>query len=90
MPGFDGTGPDGLGEMTGRGLGYCVVPIDSNARDWGQRMSNADRSYLNQVHRSVLQRGLSPLRTSVRNFRVMGRGGGRMGRCMRKGMGFGR
>lgn len=25
MPGFDGTGPAGLGPMTGRGLGYCVL-----------------------------------------------------------------
>ncbi|MHC1626138.1 MAG: DUF5320 domain-containing protein [Methanoculleaceae archaeon] len=23
MPGFDGTGPLGLGPRTGRGLGYC-------------------------------------------------------------------
>ena len=23
MPGFDGTGPAGMGPMTGRGLGYC-------------------------------------------------------------------
>ncbi|QQY79854.1 hypothetical protein EDD65_10792 [Keratinibaculum paraultunense] len=23
MPGFDGTGPRGMGPMTGRGMGYC-------------------------------------------------------------------
>ena len=27
MPGFDGTGPGGRGPMTGRGMGYCVVPV---------------------------------------------------------------
>jgi len=27
MPGFDGTGPLGLGPMTGGGMGYCVVPL---------------------------------------------------------------
>jgi hypothetical protein len=27
MPGFDGTGPLGLGPMTGRGMGYCVMPL---------------------------------------------------------------
>ena len=27
MPGFDGTGPQGLGPMTGGGRGYCVVPL---------------------------------------------------------------
>jgi len=26
MPGFDGTGPRGMGPMTGRGMGYCVLP----------------------------------------------------------------
>ena len=24
MPGYDGTGPQGIGPMTGRGLGYCA------------------------------------------------------------------
>lgn len=27
MPGFDGTGPSGLGPMTGRGFGYCALPM---------------------------------------------------------------
>jgi len=29
MPGFDGTGPQGQGPLTGRGLGYCAgaVPV---------------------------------------------------------------
>ena len=27
MPGFDGTGPLGLGPMTGRGMGFCVVRL---------------------------------------------------------------
>jgi len=26
MPGFDGTGPRGLGPMTGGGRGFCSVP----------------------------------------------------------------
>jgi len=25
MPGFDGTGPQGAGPMTGRGMGFCVL-----------------------------------------------------------------
>lgn len=28
MPGFDGTGPLGLGPMTGRGRGYCMMRLD--------------------------------------------------------------
>jgi hypothetical protein len=27
MPRFDGTGPMGQGPMTGRGMGYCAVPL---------------------------------------------------------------
>ncbi len=25
MPGFNGTGPRGLGPMTGRGMDYCII-----------------------------------------------------------------
>lgn len=31
MPGYDGTGPRGQGPMTGRGEGYCAVPLDRTA-----------------------------------------------------------
>lgn len=27
MPGFDGTGPAGLGPLTGGGRGFCAVPL---------------------------------------------------------------
>jgi len=27
MPGFDGTGPMGMGPMTGGGKGFCAVPL---------------------------------------------------------------
>ncbi len=27
MPGFDGTGPQGLGPFTGRGMGFCVAEL---------------------------------------------------------------
>jgi hypothetical protein len=29
MPGFDGTGPRGMGPMTGGGRGFCAVPLRS-------------------------------------------------------------
>lgn len=29
MPGFDGTGPHGEGPLTGGGMGYCVVPLNT-------------------------------------------------------------
>lgn len=31
MPGFDGTGPRGIGPMTGGGRGYCAVPLARGA-----------------------------------------------------------
>jgi hypothetical protein len=40
MPGFDGTGPQGLGPMTGGGRGYCVVPLSGNRSMYlGRRFS---------------------------------------------------
>ncbi len=32
MPNFDGTGPRGLGPMTGAGNGYCVVRVPAGAK----------------------------------------------------------
>ena len=29
MPAFNGTGPAGMGPMTGRGMGYCVLPLSN-------------------------------------------------------------
>lgn len=31
MPGFDGTGPMGMGAMTGGGRGFCALPADNAA-----------------------------------------------------------
>ena len=30
MPGFDGTGPRGMGPMTGGGRGFCAIPWTAN------------------------------------------------------------
>ena len=35
MPGFDGTGPQGLGPMTGGARGYCALPAGSAQRPIG-------------------------------------------------------
>jgi len=29
MPGLDGTGPNEMGPMTGRGMGYCCIPLST-------------------------------------------------------------
>ena len=31
MPRFDGTGPTGMGPLTGRGMGFCVVPLSGTS-----------------------------------------------------------
>lgn len=38
MPGYDGTGPRGMGPMTGGGRGFCAVPLNSagNRPYWGR------------------------------------------------------
>ncbi|MBL7068314.1 MAG: DUF5320 family protein [Candidatus Omnitrophica bacterium] len=39
MPGGDGTGPMGMGPMTGGGRGYCAVPLGRSfgrGRGWGR------------------------------------------------------
>jgi len=38
MPGFDGTGPAGMGPMTGGGRGFCVAPVAGiRPRPFGRR-----------------------------------------------------
>lgn len=32
MPGLDGTGPRGMGPMTGGGRGFCVMPLGGQPR----------------------------------------------------------
>jgi hypothetical protein len=37
MPGFDGTGPRGMGPLTGWGRGFCVVPISPNSSTYPEK-----------------------------------------------------
>jgi len=43
MPGFDGTGPRGMGPMTGVGRGFCAVPLPAALPTYSQ--TGAYRSY---------------------------------------------
>ena len=38
MPGFNGTGPNGQGPMTGGGRGYCSAPDAGAQQPYGRRM----------------------------------------------------
>jgi hypothetical protein len=50
MPGFDGTGPHGLGPMTGRGMGYCVIPLSTREElDYLKKRAQVMRGELEQI-----------------------------------------
>jgi hypothetical protein len=41
MPGFDGTGPMGMGPMTGGGRGFCAMPYTGySPYGYGMRLPN--------------------------------------------------
>jgi hypothetical protein len=81
MPRFDGTGPMGQGPMTGRGMGYCAVPLSQPAPAVGINPSAAFPYY--SAYGGVPSMGLYGLATPFyprfgRGFRVgFGRGFGR-------------
>jgi len=39
MPGFDGTGPRGMGPMTGGGRGFCAIPLSGTWPAYGRRVA---------------------------------------------------
>ena len=69
MPAFDGTGPKGLGPMTGRGEGYCAVALPSPGT------GRSPYGYAGLVGTPV--RPVLGLRRGMRFVRGRGRGRGR-------------
>lgn len=56
MPGFDQSGPQGQGPMTGRGLGPCAMPVGRQGRGMGLGRGNG-RGYGRFAGRSYLTKG---------------------------------
>ena len=59
MPGGDGTGPMGMGPMTGGGRGYCVAPVSEiRTRPFGRRFfgRGCGRGWRNQLDATGLPR----------------------------------
>jgi len=54
MPGGDGTGPMGMGSMTGGGRGYCAVPIASLRKPFGVRGFRRGRGWRNRYRTAGL------------------------------------
>ena len=55
MPGFDGTGPRGIGPMTGGGRGYCVVPLSTPGKELDSLKSQAHalKTHLEQIEARI-------------------------------------
>ncbi len=58
MPGFDGTGPRGMGPMTGGARGYCVVPGSAAPLGWGRGIGRAFGGFGRGLGGRGLRRGL--------------------------------
>ena len=59
MPGFDGTGPRGIGPMTGRGRGYCVMPLNAPEQelDFLNNQVQVLRTQLEQIETRIKELG---------------------------------
>ena len=82
MPGFSGTGPQGMGPRTGGGRGGCPLPTDQTPNQQGQPPVRQGLGLSNPLQ--WLSRGLGG------GFTGMMRGGGGRGRGCGRGCGGGR
>jgi len=57
MPGFDGTGPRGTWPMTGRGRGYCVIPLSTQDQElaFPKKREQALREELEQIEARIVR-----------------------------------
>jgi hypothetical protein len=88
MPGFDRTGPRGLGPMTGRGLGYCVEPVGAGYGYGRAGIPFYGPPLAYQEPYGAYPYGAAPFRTPFWGGRVSGLRG--RGRLFGRGRGFGR
>lgn len=64
MPGFDGSGPSGSGPMSGRGRGFCVLPLSERE----EAMQGSGRRGIRRSARPRLGLGLGRGRGRGRRF----------------------
>ena len=62
MPKFDGTGPSGKGPMTGRGSGYCVIPLNTTGEEL-EYLKNQEKVLRDQLH--MVETRLKALETMI-------------------------
>jgi hypothetical protein len=71
MPGFNGTGPRGMGPMTGGGRGYCVVPLSvpETELDFLKNQAKALREQLEQIEARIKELEALRAKSAVRSER---------------------
>ncbi|MBL7177896.1 MAG: DUF5320 domain-containing protein [Desulfobacteraceae bacterium] len=93
MPQFDGTGPRGKGPMTGRGIGYCVVPIENISGYRKPDLSYANTHTAQQRPSGIRSYGPNQSGSLPSRFPLRGGRGlrlGARGHFFGRGRGFGR
>ena len=69
MPGFDGTGPRGMGPMTGGARGYCAVPlsIPETEIDSLKNQAHALKAQLEQIETRIKNLRSTEIKSTVRS-----------------------
>ena len=69
MPGFDGTGPRGMGPMTGGSRGYCVVPLSTPETELDSLKSQAHvlKTQLEQIEARIENLRSTESKSTVRS-----------------------
>ena len=69
MPGFNDTGPRGMGPMTGGGRGYCVVPssITETELDSLKSQAHALKAQLEQIEARIENLRSTESKSTVRS-----------------------
>ena len=69
MPGFNGTGPRGMGPMTGGGRGYCVVPlgVPETGFDFLKNQARGLREQLEQIDARIKELEALRAKSAVRS-----------------------
>ena len=62
MPKLDGTGPNGKGPISGRGSGYCIIPLNTTEQEL-EFLKNQER---------VLRRQLKHIGTRIKSLNAPG------------------
>ncbi len=69
MPGFDGTGPRGMGPMTGGGRGFYAVPLSAPQQelDFLKNQSQALREQLEQIETRIKDMEITRAKSALRS-----------------------